>query len=206
MSYKDLINRLKNEKIINDKVADAMLRTPRKDFLPRMFNHLESFDTALPIGHGQTISQPTVVGHMITLLDVNRNHRILEIGTGSGWVAAILSRLGREVITVERVPELYADAKERLKKYTNVKVMFGDGSCGWPKYAPYDRILISAAVPKIHERVINQLTDDGWIVAPVGELYSQVITKVNKQNEIITTIPVVFVPIIGECGFRREEV
>ena len=84
--------------------------------------------------------------------------------------------------------------------------MFGDGSCGWPEYAPYDRILISAAVPKIHERVINQLTDDGWIVAPVGELYSQVITKVNKQNEIITTIPVVFVPIIGECGFRREEV
>ena len=207
MSYKDLVNHLKNEGIINDYIANAMLRTPRKNFLPEMYKKYDGFDTALPLGHGQTISQPSVVAHMLTLLDIKNRNKVLEIGVGSGWVAAIMSHLGKEIIGVENVPELYKQAKERLKKYKNVKVVFGDGSCGWQEYAPYDRILISAAVPKLSEEILNQLADDGYVVAPIGPLHTQLITKLNKNGEKIQTLPapVVFVPLIGKCGYKRDE-
>ena len=206
MKYEDVVAKLLEDNIINEMIEKAMLKAHRKNYLPEHLKNLEGVDTSLPIGLGQTISQPTVVGHMLSLLNVNTTQKVLEIGTGSGWVAAVLSYLAKEVMTVDRIPEHYTTAKQRLKKHDNVKVLLGDGSCGWPEFEPYDRILISAAVPEIHEKILNQLTNDGLVVAPVGPLHYQMITKMYKNNNKIKTIetmPVVFVPVIGKCGYRR---
>lgn len=153
------------------KVIDAMRRTPRHLFMPGASLASAYRDEPHPIGHGQTISQPTVVALMTNALELSGGERVLEIGTGSAYQAAVLSPLAKAVYTIEIVPELAGSARERLARlgYDNVHVRLGDGYAGWPEHAPFDRILLTAAPPEMPAALVAQLADGGSIVAPVGE-------------------------------------
>jgi protein-L-isoaspartate(D-aspartate) O-methyltransferase len=152
------------------RVLDAVRRTPRHLFMPGAPIRLAYGDHPNPIGHGQTISQPTVVAIMTDAIDLTGAERVLEIGTGSGYQAAVLSVLAREVYSIEIVEELGTTAKKRLADlgYKNVHVRVGDGYKGWPESAPFDRVLLTAAPPEIPAALVNQLKDGGILVAPVG--------------------------------------
>jgi protein-L-isoaspartate(D-aspartate) O-methyltransferase len=161
-------------------VLDAMRRVPRHLFTP--IQDLDAYaDKALPIGFGQTISQPYVVAAMTALLEVSNSCTVLEIGTGSGYQAAVLAELARQVYTIEIIPELCVSAVERLARlrYLNVAIRVGDGSEGWPEKAPFDRILLSAAPPRVPQSLIDQLAVGGRLVAPEGsgEQFAVVIEK-----------------------------
>jgi len=159
-------------------------------------------DYPVLIGYGQTISQPYIVAFMTELLDVRKEHRVLEIGTGSGYQAAILSQLAKEVYTVEIVPQLAMSAADTLKRlgYKNVLVREGDGYHGWPEKAPFDRIILTAAPPELPQIVVNQLKPGGRLLAPLGHAINQQITLVEKAVDgKITTrslLPVRFVPMV----------
>ncbi|HEY0009111.1 MAG TPA: protein-L-isoaspartate(D-aspartate) O-methyltransferase [Tepidisphaeraceae bacterium] len=192
--------------IKNARVIDAMRWVPRERFFPEAHQSLAFEDAAAPIGHGQTISQPYIVAYMTEALQVETEHKILEIGTGSGYQAAILAKLGGEVYTVERVKVLLDDAFERLStmKIRNVHFKFGDGSEGWPEKGPYDRIIITAATPAVADTVLDQLADGGICVAPVGNRDSQELVKFVKRNGRIerhSLLGVRFVPLLGTGGF-----
>jgi protein-L-isoaspartate(D-aspartate) O-methyltransferase len=209
MDRKDLIKLLVAEGLLKtQKVIKAFEEVPREDFLPNALRGLAYADTPLPILAGQTISAPHMVAVMTEHLDVKNGQKILEVGTGSGYQAAILSRLNPKgrVYTVEVILELTEYAKERLKKYSNVHVFSGDGSLGLPEYAPYDRIIATAGCPNIPKPWIDQLKDKGKIVAPVGGRYEQRLILVEKKGEkIIETdlnFPCVFVPLRGVYGWR----
>jgi protein-L-isoaspartate(D-aspartate) O-methyltransferase len=182
------------------RVLDAMRTVPRHFFVP---DHLEAAaynDHPLPIGHDQTISQPYIVAYMTELLKVAPDHRVLEIGTGSGYQAAVLSKLAKEVYTIEIVPELARNAAETLKTlgYANVQVRAGDGYAGWPEKAPFARIMVTAAPERIPQPLIDQLAPGGLLVIPVGERNdTQWMTIVEKTATGVVqrkTIPVAFVP------------
>jgi len=161
-------------------------------------------DTPLPIGHGQTISQPSLVLEMTILLDVNEESNVLEIGTGSGYQTALLAKASQMVYTVERIEELHLKAIERLNRagYTNIKFKLDDGSLGWQEYAPYDRIMVTAAASRIPNSLIEQLAPNGKMLIPVGSDFMQdllVITKDNEGNvakQFITNVR--FVPLVGD--------
>ena len=182
------------------RVLAAMREVPRERFVPPNQADRAHDDRALPIGHGQTISQPYIVAHMSETLDVQPQHRALEIGTGSGYQAAILGKLAREVYTIEIVPELAARATATLKDlgYDNVHVRAGDGFAGWPERAPFDRIMVTAAPEEIPQPLLDQLAPGGRLVIPVGaQGDAQWITVVEKTAQGIVqrkTIPVAFVP------------
>ena len=168
----------------DDKVLSIMLSVPREKFVPSDLISLAYNDQALPIAHGQTISQPYTVAFMTHLLGLKGKERVLEIGTGSGYQAAILSRLASSVFTVERIRELADEAKAHLKKlrYKNVKVRAGKGEFGWREGAPFDAILVTAAIPgEIPEALISQLKDGGVLVAPIGE-DSQKMLRITKKK------------------------
>jgi len=193
---------LRRRGIADQAVLRAMDEVPREYFVDTAFAGSAYADQALPIACGQTISQPYVVAYMSEHLNVGSTHRVLEIGTGSGYQAAILSRLAGEVVTVERYRTLADHARERLKAlgYNNVEVAVGDGFDGWPERAPYDRIVVTAAAETIPEALLNQLADDGIMVLPLGSHEgSQHIIKLTKlqtgtQREDL--IPVRFVPML----------
>jgi protein-L-isoaspartate(D-aspartate) O-methyltransferase len=153
----------------NPKVLRAIRATPRQLFVPEPVQRYAYDDTALPIGYGATISQPYIVGLMTEALDPQTSDGVLEIGTGSGYQAAILAQLARQVYTIEIVPELARTAAARLKElgYTNVTVRQGDGYLGWPEKAPFDRIMLTAAPPEVPPALVNQLAPGGKLVAPV---------------------------------------
>lgn len=155
----------------DEKVLDAMRAVPRHLFMPGAPFHLAYSDRPNPIGYGQTISQPTVVALMTDALDLKGKERVLEIGTGSGYQAAVLAMLCKEVFSIEIVEELGKSAERRLDElgYSNVRVRVGDGYKGWPEHAPFDRILLTAAPPEVPKDLIDQLKDGGLLVAPVGE-------------------------------------
>lgn len=186
---------------IRDKrVLDAIRSVPRHAFVPQTQHPWAYSDTPLPIGLGQTISQPFVVAVMTELLDVRGHHRVLEIGTGSGYQAAILSGLVKEVFTIELEPELARSGAERLRLlgYSNVIVKQGDGYRGWPEQSPFDRVIVTAAPPEVPQSLIDQLKPGGRLVAPVGrgEQWLQVIDKghdgkIKRQS----VLPVRFVPM-----------
>jgi protein-L-isoaspartate(D-aspartate) O-methyltransferase len=171
---------------IRDKrVLDAMMRVPRHLFIEGPARSSAYDDMALAIGDGQTISQPYMVAVMTELLELAGSERVLEIGTGSGYQAAVLSELSREVYTVERIPTLADQAALRLRSlsYDNVHVKAGDGTLGWPEKAPFDRIIITAASPGVPEPLLGQLGENGILVIPVGSRHSQQLLRLRKTEK-----------------------
>jgi protein-L-isoaspartate(D-aspartate) O-methyltransferase len=186
--------------VSDPRVLEAMRTVPREEFVPPEWAARAYEDNPLPIGHGQTISQPYIVAYMTEVLGVAPEHRVLEIGTGSGYQAAVLGKLAREVYTVEIVPELAERAASTLERlgYDNVHVRHGDGYAGWPEHAPFDRVLVTAAPEEIPAPLVEQLAPLGRLVAPVGaQRETQWITIVDRTPDGVTerrTIPVQFVP------------
>lgn len=196
-------NQIKKRGITDKRVLKAMLEVPRHKFVGNALLSVAYQDSPLPIGSGQTISQPYIVALMTLLLEVKDDNKVLEIGTGSGYQAAILSKLAMSVITVERVVELYQQSKELLKKlgYNNVMVVHGDGSIGYKEYAPYDRIIVTAAAPEVPESLIEQLGDNGKIVIPLGNRIIQRLEVIIKEGESLRreiSEGVRFVPLLGK--------
>lgn len=182
-------------------VLRAMREVPRHLFVPQELWAHAYEDYPLPIGYGQTISQPYIVAYMTEQLDVKKHHTVLEIGTGSGYQAAILAQLAREVYTIEIVPELAEQARRRLAKYPNVKVRQGDGYQGWPEAAPFDRIMLTAAPEEVPQELINQLKPGGKLIAPVGgTAWDQELVLIEKLPDgklrRKRLIPVRFVPMV----------
>ncbi len=204
--YAALRERMVREQIASRDVTDAgvlraMRETPRHEFVPEGFREQAYEDHPLPIGHGQTISQPYIVAFMTEALDVSRAHRVLEIGTGSGYQAAVLSPLAGRIYTIEIVPALAADAARKLQRYGNVIVREGDGYAGWPEAAPFDRIILTAAPPKIPETLLDQLKPGGKLLAPEGSSpWTQKLVLVEKLKDGRTRrtnlLPVIFVPMV----------
>lgn len=192
---------------ISDKrVIEAMQTIPRHLFVPEREDEAYG-DSPLPIGYNQTISQPYIVALMTSLLKLSGPERVLEIGTGSGYQAAILSRLAKEVYTIERIQELKERAKAILKglKIENVYVTLGNGTLGLEEYAPYDRIIVTAAGEEIPKPLQDQLKDPGIMVIPIGKTYQRLIV-VTKENGIIKQrdeVGCVFVPLIGKYGAKE---
>lgn len=180
-----LREQLEKRGIRDPEVLRVMGETPRHLFIPESLREQSYEDHPVAIGHGATISQPYIVAVMTTMLRVSPEHRVLEIGTGSGYQAAILSQLGAHVYTVEIVPELAQAAEDTLRQlgYTNVSVRTGDGSLGWPEEAPFDRILLTAAPEEIPEGLISQLGCGGRLVAPVGKTTNQDLMVVDKAAD-----------------------
>jgi len=200
---------LRRRGISDQAVLRAMEEVPRERFGARGFTDSAYADQALPIDCGQTISQPFVVAYMTEQLEVGPQHRILEIGTGSGYQAAVLSRLAREVVTIERYRTLADSAHERLQMlgYTNVTVRLGDGMAGAPDLAPFDRIMVTAAAEDVPDALVAQLTAGGKMVLPVGPRHgAQYLVKLTKQADGELTreelIAVRFVPLLP--GQARE--
>jgi protein-L-isoaspartate(D-aspartate) O-methyltransferase len=184
-------------------VLKALRAVPRHEFVPPDLASEAYSDNPLPIGYGQTISQPYIVGYMSEMLKLAPEHKVLEIGAGSGYQAAVLSRLAREVYTIEIVEPLGVQARDRLERlgYRNIHVRIGDGYRGWPEEAPFDRIILTAAPPEIPEALIEQLAPGGRLIAPVGPSYGdQEIILVDKDAEgrihTKTDLPVRFVPMV----------
>jgi len=203
-----LIFSLRKNGVTNTRILNAIEHTPRALFVEKLFLESAMEDTALPISCGQTISQPTVVGLMTQALNPQPRHRVLEIGTGSGYQAAILALLCRRVYTIERHEPLAKLAKQRFEQLGlhNITTRFGDGALGWPEQAPFDRIMITAAAEDPPAKLIQQLAPGGIMVAPLGhagDLQHLVkITKTDQGLEYEELTPVRFVPLLG--GVARD--
>jgi protein-L-isoaspartate(D-aspartate) O-methyltransferase len=203
-----LVEHLRRE-VRDERVLSAMSRVPREMFVPSGYWHAAYEDRPLPIGQGQTISQPLIVAMMTEALDLEGNENVLEVGTGSGYQAAILAELARWVVTVERHSELAQKATEILKKlgYSNVEVHLAEARLGWPPKAPYDAIVVSAGAPTVPKDLLDQLAIGGRLIIPVGPRYEQNLLKVAK-NEHGTSIedlgPCRWVPLIGDAAWSEE--
>jgi protein-L-isoaspartate(D-aspartate) O-methyltransferase len=182
-------------------VLAAMERVPRHRFMPDSVRDDAYKDYPLPIGHGQTISQPYIVGFMSEALEIAPEHRVLEIGTGSGYQAAILAELAREVYTMEIIEPLAASARATLESlgYQNVRVRAGNGYEGWPEHAPYDRIIVTAAPPEVPQMLVEQLKPGGLMAVPVGTVVQElkILRRTETGVETLKTLPVQFVPMTG---------
>ena len=192
----------------DERVLSVMGEVPRHLFLPKEIRQRAYADEPLPIGEGQTISQPFIVAEMTAALRLSGTEKILEVGTGSGYQTAILSRLCREVVTIERIATLSAAARARLVTMDagNVTFVVGDGSLGSPAYAPFDRILSAAASPSVPAPWISQLSEGGIVVLPVGGRYEQELIRVTlaqgrTETEVLGGCR--FVPLVGMHGFQR---
>ena len=191
---------IKGRGVTDERVLRAMMKVQRHLFVPRKFREEAYRDTPLPIGYGQTISQPYIVAYMTEAARLEPNDRVLEIGTGSGYQAAVLSEIVREVYTVEILKPLAESAAKRLKQlgYKNVNAKRGDGYKGWPEHAPFDAIIVTAAPPEIPEELIKQLKTGGKMVVPVGSFFQEIylITRTKSGFEKKALMPVRFVPMI----------
>ena len=205
-----LLRKLSGE-ISDQRVLDAMARVPRERFVRPAERHLAYEDVALGIAARQTISQPTIVAIMTQELEIRRYDRVLEIGTGSGYQAAILGELAREVVTVERVPELAASARQMLHRlgYSNIRVEEAGDVLGRPEDAPFDAIIVAAAAPRLPRTLVRQLEVGGRLVIPVGSLREQSLMKlVRTTNGVVTRAlgACRFVPLIGRDAWAESEV
>jgi protein-L-isoaspartate(D-aspartate) O-methyltransferase len=199
---------LRGRDITDERVLDAMERVPRELFVPDDLRDRAFDDAALPIGAGQTISQPYMVGRIAEELGLDGDERILDVGTGSGYQAAVLAELGDQVHTIERIPELAEYARNALAEagYTDVAVHEGDGSRGLPEQAPFDAIAVAAAAPGFPTALYEQLTPGGRLVVPVGGRRGQrleVIVRTPEGPAVLRSVPCRFVPLVGEEGFEE---
>jgi protein-L-isoaspartate(D-aspartate) O-methyltransferase len=199
---------LRRRDVHDERVLLAMERVPRELFLPQDQRDRAYDDAALPIGGGQTMSQPYMVAKMSELLSLDGDERVLDVGTGSGYHAAVLAELAEEVVTIERVPELAERAREALAAagYENVEVRVGDGTLGVPDRAPYDAIAVAAAAPVLPESLYDQLKLGGRIVVPVGGRSNQRLELIVKSPEgpaVVRSVPCRFVPLVGKEGFSE---
>ena len=198
-----------NRGLRDRRVLAALAWTPREWFLPPHLARSAHDDGPLPIGSGQTISQPYIVALMTASLAPRRRDRILEIGTGSGYQTAILAHLAGSVFTIERLPDLLVEAEERFRRLglTNIRTRLGDGAPGWPEEAPFDGILVTAAAPRVPDPLVAQLAPGGRLVIPVGDLASQelvIIQRTARGFEERSAGGVRFVPLISRLAFMEE--
>lgn len=212
MDYDTLRKRMVEEQLIargikDKRVLEAFYKVPRHRFVPEGVIDNAYSDFPLPIGNGQTISQPYIVALMTELLELSATDKVLEIGTGSGYQTAILSELTPKVYSVERFKQLSKEAGVALGElgYRNARLMVGDGTLGWQEESPFERIIITAASPRIPLPLVEQLAEKGKIVIPLGESFSQVLTIAEKINNRLQSREVcgcVFVPLVGKHGYH----
>ena len=200
-----LVARLREEGISDNRVLDAIASTPRHLFIDEALASRAYEDSSLPIGHGQTISQPYIVARMTELLLEVKPKVVLEVGTGSGYQAAILSGLVDKVYTTERIEPLAAQARQRFRQlgYRNIRVQHSDGSWGWPQFGPFDAIIVTAGAADIPEALLEQLKIDGRLVMPLGGRDRQILISVTRNESVYEREdfePVVFVPLLGGEG------
>jgi len=205
-----MVDKLRDHyKITDTRVLDVMRKLPRHLFVPEALRSQAYKDNALPIASGQTISQPYIVARMTEILDLTRRDKVLEIGAGTGYQTAVLAALSRSVFSVERLPNLAAEARERLKRLGiyNVSLKTDDGTIGWQAYTPYDAILVAAGGPEIPHPLVDQLKIGGRLVIPVGaDQKTQNLVRVIKTETGVETQdfgPCAFVPLIGEHGWQQ---
>ncbi|MFH1790967.1 MAG: protein-L-isoaspartate(D-aspartate) O-methyltransferase [Candidatus Omnitrophota bacterium] len=213
VDYEVLRQRMVEEQLIprgisGRRVLEAFLNVPRHEFVPEEFRDTAYGDHPIPIGLGQTISQPYMVALMTECLGLSGGEKVLEIGCGSGYQAAILAHMGADVITVERVGELAALCRQRLGGlgYEGIRVVTGDGTLGHAGGAPYDGIIVTCAAPSVPDTLTGQLRDGGRLVIPVGARFSQALTVITKKGGFVTAREIcgcVFVPLIGEKGWKE---
>ncbi len=200
---KKLVQLINSKGISDDRVLDAVLEVPRHFFLDSAFDEKAYEDRAFPIGEGQTISQPYTVAYQSQLLEVQPFHKVLEIGTGSAYQAVVLAEMGAQVYTIERQKKLFDSNKsfQFLKKYTSIKFFYGDGYQGLPTYAPFDKVIITAAAPEIPQKLIEQLKHGGMMVIPLGAGDTQQMMRITKlengalKEEVFDHFS--FVPMLG---------
>jgi protein-L-isoaspartate(D-aspartate) O-methyltransferase len=208
-SSRDLAALLRRRGIGDARVLEAIARVQRDLFLPGELRSRAYEDRALPIGHGQTISQPFMVASICAALGLDGEERVLDVGTGSGYQAAVLAELAAEVVTIERVPALAEQARRALAAagYERVEVRVGDGTLGVPERAPFDGIAVAAAAPAVPEALYDQLAPAGRVVVPVGSRRDQrleIVTRGPSGREERTSVPCRFVPLVGEAGFTEH--
>lgn len=204
-----LVETLREKGIRDLSVLRAFEMTPRHAFVPTGLRHRAYEDAPLPIGNGQTISQPWVHARYLELLHLTGKERVLEIGTGSGYQTVLLAHLVAQVFSIERIPALMQQARENIQRagVKNVSVLLGDGTIGWREYAPYDAILVSAGAPSIPRPLLDQLAEGGRLLIPVGDREEQkliVAERKNGQIEIQDIAPVRFVPLLGSHGWSGD--
>lgn len=194
---------LRRRGIQDERVLKAMFEVPRHQFVPEIYQEAAYDDRPIVIGDGQTISQPYMVAAMTEAAGVQPGDKVLEIGTGSGYQAAILAHLGAEVVTMERIPRLAEAARERLSRlgYQSIKVIGEDGSSGYPAQAPYSAIIVTAAAPAVPQVLVGQLTEGGRLVIPVGTLHLQTLQVICRHGDKVSVRhldPCQFVPLVGK--------
>ena len=199
---------LRGRDIADERVLRAMAEVPRELFVPPDLRRRAYDDAALPIGEGQTISQPYMVARILEEAGAHGDDRVLDVGTGSGYQAAVLARLAGEVHSIERIPELAEQARRNLEAagVQNVEVHVGDGSRGLAEHAPYDAIVVAAAAPELPQALDDELKPGGRLVVPVGRRHGQrleVIVRSPEGPAVVRSVPCRFVPLVGEEGFDR---
>lgn len=204
-----LVEALREKGIRDLAVLRAFDLTPRHAFVPTGVRHRAYEDSSLPIGSGQTISQPSIHARYLELLELKGGERVLEIGTGSGYQTVLLSHLVAQVFTIERIPALYTMARDAIARAgaKNVSMLLGDGTVGWREYAPYDGILVSAGGPSVPQPLVDQLADGGRMLVPVGPMEEQTLKLVARRGaevEVRDVAPVRFVPLFGTHGWEQQ--
>jgi protein-L-isoaspartate(D-aspartate) O-methyltransferase len=197
-----LIDELRSQGVNSSTVLDAMLKVPRHKFVPSSQRHLAYQNRPLSIGHEQTISQPFIVGYMTEAASIAPGEKVLEIGTGSGYQAAVLAELAKEVYSIEIIPELAEGARTVLRElgYKNVQVKTGNGYEGWTEHAPFDAIVVTAAPDEVPQALVDQLALKGKMVIPVGTTFQEMVIITKNDTGVVErrTIPVRFVPMVGK--------
>jgi len=201
-----LVETLQSKGIRDLAVLRAIEMTPRHAFVPTGLRHRAYEDAPLPIGNGQTISQPWVHARYLELLRLTGKERVLEVGTGSGYQTVLLAHLASQVFSIERIPALLQQARENIQRagVNNVSLLMGDGTIGWREYAPYDAILVGAGAPSIPQPLLDQLAEGGRLLIPIGDRDEQKLVVADRKNgqiEMHDVAPVRFVPLVGHHGW-----